>query len=572
MAVRGNKAVWEAESEGLELLDYTIGDLLDQQVQKRPDKEALIYNYPEIGLEMRLTFRQYRDEVDRVARALMSLGVQKGEHVAVWAPNVPEWVLLQLALARIGAVMVTVNTAYKASEVEYVLRQGDITTLFLVEELRGNNYLNSIYQVAPELRDITDPAHEQLHSKNLPRLKNVVLIGKEAKQGVWLYSQFLTQAEHVTEEQRQQRQASVTPQDIAMIMYTSGTTGFPKGAMLTHYNIVNTIQMVRRGKDYSEDHYVSPMPLFHIAGSNFVIFSLLTGCTMIPVIAFDPTKELELLVQEKGTSSFCVPTMLIAMLNHPRFKEFDLSTLRQVYTGGTSIPVALMEQVKERMGADCKIFFGMTESTGAGTMTLDDDTFELKSATVGKPTPNVEVKIVDRTNEPVGFGERGELIMRGFHIMKGYYNMLEKTAEAIDAEGWLHTGDLATMNEQGYVNIVGRVKDMIIRGGENVYPVEVEQFLLRHPKVLDAQIIGVPDPIMGEETVAVIRLKPGESATGEELREYCKANISRHKVPKYYSFVAEYPLTASGKIKKFELRAALIQELGLEEAAKTRTA
>lgn len=572
MAVKGDRAFWEAEPEGLALLDDTIGDLLDQQVQQRPHKEALVYNYPEIGLNLRLTFAQYQAEVDKVARGMMALGVKKGTHVAVWAPNVPEWILLQLALARIGAVMVTVNTAYQASEVEYVLRQGDVSTLFLVEEFRGNGYLNSIYSIVPELRALAHPEREILHSEALPCLERVVLIGNTAKPGTLPFAHLSTLAEHISAEEFQQRKASVTSQDVAMIMYTSGTTGFPKGAMLTHYSIVNTLHMVRRGKDYSSDHYVSPMPLFHIAGSNFVIFSLLSGCTMIPLIAFDPTKELELLAQEKGTSSFCVPTMLIAMLNHPRFSAYDLSSLHQVYTGGTAIPVALLEQFKEKTGADCKIFFGMTESTGAGTMTLDDDSFELKSSTIGKATPNVSLKIIGSDGEPVGFGERGELLMRGFLVMKGYYNMPEKTAATIDADGWLHTGDLATMTGQGYVNIVGRVKDMVIRGGENVYPAEVEQFLMRHPKIADAQIIGVPDTIMGEETVAVVRLKAGESLTAEELRDYCRANISRYKVPKYYTFVTAYPMTASGKIKKFELRAQLIHDLSLEEVAKTKTA
>ena len=572
MAVKGDRAIWEAESEGLDLLNYTIGDLLDQQVQQRPHKEALVYHYPEIGLNMRLTFEQYRDEVDRIARGMLALGIKKGDHVAVWAPNVPEWILLQLALARMGAVMVTVNTAYKASEVEYVLRQGDITALFLVEEFRGNGYLNSIYSIVPELRELAHPESQALRSNALPRLEHVVLIGDTARAGTLPFAHLSTLAERVSQEELRQQRARVTPQDVAMIMYTSGTTGFPKGAMLTHANIVNTLHMVRRGKDYSSDRYVSPMPLFHIAGANFVIFSLLSGCTMVPLIAFDPTKELELLAQEKGTSSFCVPTMLIAMLNHPHFSEYDLSSLRQVYTGGTAIPVALLEQFKEKTGADCKIFFGMTESTGAGTMTLDDDSFELKSATVGKATPNVSLKIIGSDGTPVGFGQRGELLMRGFLVMKGYYNMPEKTAAAIDEEGWLHTGDLATMNAQGYVNIVGRVKDMVIRGGENVYPAEVEQFLMRHPKIADAQIVGVPDAIMGEETVAIVRLKAGENLSADELRDYCRANISRHKVPKYYRFVTEYPMTASGKIKKFELRAQLIHELGLEELAKMKTA
>ena len=575
MAVLGDRAIWQAEEAGLELINCTIGDMLDRQVAIRPEKEALVYNYPEIKLDLRLNFRQYRDEVDRLAKGLLALDIQKGDHIAVWAPNLPEWILLQIALARIGAVMVTVNTAYKKSEIEYVLRQGDITTLFMVEEHRGNSYLDSVYQIAPELQSLADPLHEPLHSAALPRLQRVVLIGHTPRPGCVLFSQVQAAGECITDEELQTRKASVTPHDVAMIMYTSGTTGFPKGAMLTHYNITNTVHVITHNQDYSADRYVCPMPFFHIAGSNFVIFSLMNGLTMIPLIAFDPAKELELLHQEKGTTSFCVPTMLIAMLNHPRFAsgEFDLALLRQVYTGGTAVPVVLMEQVREAMGADCKIFFGMTESTGAGTMTLDDDTFELKSATVGKPYPHLEVKIANpATGEAVGIGERGELMMRGFPVMKGYYNMPEKTAEAIDKEGWLHTGDLATMTQEGYVNIVGRVKEMIIRGGENVYPAEVEQFLMRHPKIEDAQVIGVPDATMGEESVAVLRLKAGESPTEEEIRSYCKANISRHKVPKYYTFVTAYPLTASGKIKKFELREQLIKDLGLEDLAKIRTA
>ena len=286
-------------------------------------------------------------------------------------------------------------------------------------------------------------------------------------------------------------------------------------------------------------------------------------------------KELELLDTEKGTSSFLVPTMLIAMMNHPRFLagEFDLSSLKQIFTGGTPIPVVLMEQVKEKMGADCRIYFGLTEVTGGGTLTRDEDSFALKSATVGRVYPHLEAKIVNpATGEPVGFGERGEFLVRGFNVMKGYYNMAEKTAETIDAAGWLHSGDLATMNAQGYVNIVGRVKDTIIRGGENLYPAEIEQFLMHHPKIADVQIIGVPDAFMGEEMAALIRLKPDEQLTEEALRDYCRSNISHQKVPKYIKFVTAYPLTASGKIKKFELRDELIKEYGLEELVRTRTA
>jgi fatty-acyl-CoA synthase len=471
--------------------------------------------------------------------------------------------------------MVTVNTAYKASELEYVLRQGDISSLFMTEEFRGNSYLDSVYSIAPEIKDLADPLTQPLEASKLPRLKRVVLLGTTPRPGMLLYAHIVEQGQRITDEALQKRRASVTTEDVAMIMYTSGTTGFPKGAMLTHDNIVNEMQSGNLNQDYSLDRYVNPMPLFHIAGSNFVIFSVMSGMTLIQLIAFDPVKELELLDQEKGTTSFLVPTMLIAMLNHPRFLagEFDLSSLRQILTGGTAIPVVLMEQVKEQMGADCKIYFGQTENTGGATLTRDEDSFALKSATVGRLYPHLEAKIINpATGEPVGLGERGEFLLRGFNVMKGYYNMPEKTAETIDAEGWLHTGDLATMNGKGYFNIVGRVKDMIIRGGENLYPAEIEQFLMRHSKIADAQVIGVPDAFMGEEMAALIRLKPEEQLTEAELRDYCRANISHNKVPKYIKFVTAYPLTASGKIKKFELRTQLIEELGLEEAASTRTA
>ncbi len=420
MAVKGDRAIWEAESEGVELLHTTIGELLEQQAQRRPDKEALVYNYPEIGLNVRLTFRQYRDEVDRVSKGLMALSIAKGDHVAVWAPNVPEWIFLQLALARIGAVMATVNTAYKASEVEYVLRQGDITTLFMVEEFRGNAYLESVYSIVPEIKELVDPVAQPLQSEKLPRLKHVVLLGTTPHPGNLLYADVIALGQQISDEELRERRASVTPEDVAMIMYTSGTTGFPKGAMLTHDNIVNQMESSRLNQDYSFHRYVNPMPLFHIAGSNFVIAAVLNGFTLIQLIAFDPVKELELLDQEKGTSSFLVPTMLIAMLNHPRFLagEFDLSSFEQVYTGGTSIPVVLMEQVREQMGADCRIYFGQTENTGGVTMTRDEDSFALKSSTVGKLYPHMEAKIVNpTTGEPVGLGERGEFLERGFIIM-----------------------------------------------------------------------------------------------------------------------------------------------------------
>jgi fatty-acyl-CoA synthase len=575
MGIKSDLAYWEAESADIELIEQTVGDLLNRRAAELPDKEALVYRYPEIGLELRLTYSQYRDRVDQVAKGLIALGVAPGEHVAVWATNVPEWIFLQLALAKIGAVIVTVNTNYRQHEIEYVLRQGDITTLCLIEEHRGNKYLESVYQIAPELKSLNDPVNETLRCAALPRLKRVVLIGAETKPGVMLYEQLEALGAGISDADLQARQAAVSPYDVTMMQYTSGTTGFPKGVMLTHHSLINQSHVAcTRGDLRADERYVTAMPFFHIAGSlGGVIYSIFLGCTLIPLVTFDPVKHLELFEQEKGTFTFAVPTMLIAMLSHPRFTEFDLTSLRTLFTGATPVPVVVMEQVKERMGADCSIVFGMTETTGAVTASFHNDNFDLKAATVGFPYPHTEIKIINpATGETVRCGESGELCSRAFSNMKGYYNMPEKTAETIDAEGWLHSGDLAVMRPDGYVNIVGRVKDMIIRGGENVYPAEIEAFLMRHPLIAEAQIIGLPDELMGEESCALIRLNPGAEISEEEIREYCKANIARHKVPKYVRFIAAFPLTASGKVKKFELREQMIRELGLEQAAGLKTA
>ncbi|HWN99692.1 MAG TPA: AMP-binding protein [Blastocatellia bacterium] len=577
MAIKGDRAIWEAESRGIELINLTIGELFDRQCATIPDKEALVYNYPEIGLDLRLTYRQYRHEVTRLAKGLLALGIQKGEHVAVWATNVPEWVMLEIALAKIGAVLVTVNTNYRRAEIEYTLRQGDVSTLFMIEEFRGNSYVDSMYHIAPELKSLADPIRQRLHSAALPELKRVILIAGTEKPGMTLYSQVAQLGEDISDELLRERQSRVDPHDVVQMQYTSGTTGFPKGVMLTHHGMLNQTHVTCSiAQLRPNERYVTAMPFFHIAGSvGAIMFSLYLGCTLIPLIWFDPEKELKLLHDEKATFSFNVPTMLVAMLNHPRFiaGDFNLSSLREIITGATPVPVVLMEEVKARMGADCTIVFGLTESTGAVTETIQSDSFELKSSTVGIPLPHTDIKIADPvTGEPVRFGESGELMARGFLVMKGYYNMPEMTAETIDADGWLHTGDLATMNAAGYVNIVGRVKDMIIRGGENIYPAEIESFLMRHSKVAEAQVVGVPDNFMGEEVAALIRLKPDEIAGEAEILEYCCDGISRHKIPKYIRFVTSYPLTASGKVKKFELKDQLIKELGLDAIAQQRTA
>ncbi|HQR35999.1 MAG TPA: AMP-binding protein, partial [Blastocatellia bacterium] len=436
MPITNNLAHWQAEAFGTELIEMTLGDLLDRRAEALPDKEALVYHYPEIGLDLRMNYRQYRDTVNQLAKGLIALGIEKGDHVAVWATNVPEWVFLEMAVSKIGGVLVTINTNYRASEIEYALRQGDIKALFLIEELRGFSYLNAVYSVAPELKPHSDPLGQELNSAALPRLKRVVLIGNESRPGVLLYSQITALAEKISDEELKQRQAMVSVHDVVQMQYTSGTTGFPKAVMLTHHSLVNQAHIAcSRGALTADERYVTSMPYFHIAGSlGAIIYSVFLGATLIPLIVFDQAKQLELFEKEKGTFTFAVPTMLVAMLNHPRFAEFDLSSLKNIFTGATPVPVIVMEQIKERIGADCSIVFGMTETTGAVTQSFYTDSFDLKSATVGLTIPHTEIKIVNpATGETCECGQSGELWTRGYANMVGYYNMPEKTAETLDA-------------------------------------------------------------------------------------------------------------------------------------------
>lgn len=543
------------------LREITIGDLLDETAGQYPEKEALVYH--ERGL--RYSFAQFQDICNQAARGFLSLGIQKGENIAIWATNVPEWVISQYATAKMGGILVTVNTSYRTHELEYLLRQSESTTLLLIDSYRDANYLGMLREICPEL-DTCEPG--KLHSARLPHLKNVIYIGEERQPGMFLWQDLMERANLIQEEERIARQQSLTPDDVINMQYTSGTTGFPKGVMLSHTNIVNNaIKVAECQRLGVQDRVCIPVPFFHCFGCVMgTLACVATGATMVPVIAFDPGIVLLVVEKERCTALYGVPTMFIAELNHPTFAERDLSSLRTGIMAGSLCPIEVMKNVVHKMGIrDITIAYGQTESSPVITQTVPEDSIERKVSTVGRPHAGVEAKVIDpATGESLPQGVQGELCTRGYLVMKGYYNMPEQTAQAIDADGWLHTGDLATMDEDGYFQITGRLKDMIIRGGENIYPREVEEFLYTHPKVLDVQVVGVPDPKYGEQVLACIRVKPGEALTEEEVLEYCQGKIARYKIPRYIQVVDEYPMTASGKIQKFKLREQAIQSLGLQ--------
>ncbi|CAM5791504.1 MULTISPECIES: AMP-binding protein [Brevibacillus] len=543
------------------LRSITIGDLLDETAGRFPQKDAVVY--PEKGL--RYSYAQFQEICNQAARGFLSLGINRGENIAIWATNVPEWVISQFATAKIGGVLVTVNTSYRVHELEYLLHQSEATTLLLIDSYRDASYLEMIKEICPEL-DHCKPG--ELRSERLPHLRNVIYLGEERQPGMFLWSDILSLGAEASDEERIARQQSLHPDDVINMQYTSGTTGFPKGVMLSHVNIVNNAIKVAECQRLDEtDRICIPVPFFHCFGCVMgTLASVATGATMVPVIAFDPEIVLDVVEQERCTALYGVPTMFIAELNHPSFPGRDLSSLRTGIMAGSPCPIEVMKNVVEKMGIrEITIAYGQTESSPVITQTRPDDSIERRVTTVGRAHDEVEVKIIDPvTGETVPPGVQGELCTRGYLVMKGYYNMPEHTAKAIDHEGWLHTGDLATVDEDGYYRITGRLKDMIIRGGENIYPREIEEFLYTHPKVLDVQVVGVPDAKYGEQVLACIKVKPGEELTEEELLAYCEGKIARFKVPRYIQFVSEYPMTASGKIQKYKLREQAISAFGLE--------
>ncbi|WP_339195753.1 AMP-binding protein [Aeribacillus sp. FSL W8-0870] len=533
------------------MLEVTVGKLLEEKANAYPEHEAVVY--ADRGL--RMTYRQFDEYCRLVARSFMKLGIQSGEHIAIWATNTPEWLACQFATGKMGAVLVTVNTNYRTAELEYLLKQSDSTTLLLIEQYRDTSYIDTIYEIAPELYEC-QPG--QLKAKRLPRLKNVIVLGDKRYPGTYTWNDLLAMAQDTAEDELDQRMNSLDPHDVINMQYTSGTTGFPKGVMLSHYNIINNAYNIAQCmKLTKDDRLCIPVPFFHCFGCVLGVLACVSvGATIVPIQEFNATQVLQTVQDEKCTALHGVPTMFIAELNDPDFEKYDLSSLRTGIMAGSNCPIEVMKAVIEKMGAkEITIAYGQTESSPVITQTRTDDPIHLRVETVGRALPNVEVKIVEPgTNKEVPYGVQGELCTRGYHVMKGYYNNPEATKEAIDEEGWLRTGDLAIMDENGYCRITGRLKDMIIRGGENIYPREIEEFLYQHPKILDVQVVGVPDEKYGEEVMAWIILKPGQTATAEEVQEFCRGKISRHKIPRYIEFTDSYPMTASGKIQKFKLR------------------
>ncbi len=543
----------------------TVGGLLDLVTERRPENDALVY----VDRGLRYSYAEFNEVVGRCARALMALGLKKGDHLAVWGQNVPEWVTLQFATGRIGVVLVTINPAYRSRELRYVLEQSDAAALFLTEGAGGADFVEILQNAVPDLAEGSAGSGE-LQVEELPYLKHVVLIGAGAAPGVTSYEEFLEGAEKVSGDELRERQDFLSADEVINMQYTSGTTGFPKGVQLTHTNIVkNAFYIGECMKLGPEDRVCIPVPFFHCFGCVLGTLNTVTHeGTMVPVESFDAEQVLQAVHEERCTALLGVPTMFIAELDHPDFEQYDTSSLRTGIMAGSPCPIEVMKKVVDVMGAsEITIAYGQTESSPVITQTHTDDPIEFRVSTVGRKLPEVEVKILDlETDEEVGTGEQGDLCTRGYHVMKGYYKMEDRTREVIDGDGWLHTGDLAVMDENGYVKITGRAKDMIIRGGENVYPREIEEFLYTHPDVSDVQVYGVPDEKYGEQIAAAIIPKSGTSLTEEDVKEFCRENIAHFKVPEYVDFVEEYPMTASGKIQKYKLREAAVARHDLATA------
>ena len=559
------KFIWKKET----LIEKTFSQVLDAMVEEFPDQYAIKYT----TLDYTRTYAQFRDDVDQVARALIAMGVKAGDKVAVWATNVPQWYLTFWAATKIGAVLVTVNTAYKIHEAEYLLRQSDTHTLVMIESYRDSPYAKIIAELCPELE--TAQPGKPLHCKRLPFLRNIVTVGYRQK-GCMTWEEAMALAPRTPLEEVRRRAAAVSPYDVANMQYTSGTTGFPKGVMLTHHNIVNNGKNIGDRMDLSTaDRMMIQVPMFHCFGMVLAMTASMThGATILPLPYFSPKPALACINNERITAFHGVPTMFIALLEHEDFPKTDFSYMRTGIMAGSPCPIAVMQDVVNKMHMKQIVsVYGQTEASPGCTMSSTDDSLEVRVNTVGRPLPEIECKIVDpETGEDLPDNVDGEFVARGYNIMKGYYKMPGATAAAIDKEGWLHTGDLARRDKNGNFKITGRIKDMIIRGGENIYPKEIEDFIYTHPKVSDVQVIGVPDEQYGEEIMACVILKEGETMTEQEMKQYVLDHMAKHKVPKYVDFVDAFPMNAAGKILKYKMREDAVKKLNLQKAASIETA
>ena len=559
--------VWKKD----ELIHLTFSQVLDRMVEEFPDQYAFKYT----TLDYTRTYEEFRDDVDRFARALISLGVRPGYKVAVWATNIPAWFISFWATTKIGAVLVTVNTAYKIHEAEYLLRQSDTHTLIMIESCLDSNYRQIINDLCPEI--ISTPVGQPLHCQKLPFLRNVITVGY-SQNGCLTFEEAMERADSVPVEQLYQYASKVKPEEVCNMQYTSGTTGFPKGVMLTHYNVVNNGKCIgdRMGLS-TADRMMIQVPMFHCFGMVLSMTASLThGATICPMPYFSAKNSLACIQQERITCFNGVPTMFIAMFNHPDYRKTDFSFMRTGIMAGSGCPPELMRRAAQPDEMNMRgivSVYGQTESAPGSTMSAWTDSLELRTETVGYAFPNVQCKIIDpETGKEVPDGVDGEFCSRGYNTMKGYYKMPEATSSTIDKDGWLHSGDLARKNPDGTYVITGRLKDMIIRGGENIYPKEIEEFIYTHPAVADVQVIGVPDAKYGEAVMACIILKENEQVSASEMTEYIKSHMARHKVPQYIEFVNSFPMNAAGKILKYKMREEAIERLGLQNEAGIDTA
>lgn len=548
----------------------TIGEVLRETAKKFPSQDAVVF----CGNGYRLSWRAFDAEVDRLARSLLALGLQRGDHFGVWATNVPEWVILQFATARIGAVLVTINPSYRTNELAHAVRQADLWGLALIDTFKTTDYFASLKEAIPEL---ALHAPGELRSSQFPKLKWVIALRGETPTGAVSWQDLLARAESVSLLQLQAAEQQLHCSDPINIQYTSGTTGSPKGAMLSHRNILLNAYYAGLGQQFTgQDRICIPVPLYHCFGCVLgTLCSIVHGATMVfPAENFQAAATLHAIESERCTAVYGVPTMFIAMMEHADYSQRNLTSLRTGIMAGSPCPIELMKKVTSEMGASqMTIGYGQTEASPLITQTRADDSLELRVGTVGRPLPGIEVKVIDpETGNELGDEQPGELCGRGHDVMLGYFNLPEKTNEAIDADGWLHTGDLAVREKNGYYRITGRLRDLIIRGGENVYPREIEELLYQHPAVQDVQIIGVPDRKFGEEVMAWVRLREGKSASPDEFKAFCKANLAYFKVPHYWKFVDSFPITVTGKIQKYKMREISIEELGLQDVANIETA